>query len=441
MANKITINKRLTVRNGTAFDLYYRWKGMRYRPLLGYNLTPEEAQQEAITMIHKIQAGKFHMALEKGGSTLEDLLPLYWESFELKNRVDKVRPRGIIEQYLLPHFGTIPLQEIKPDHGHQYLLARHGKGASAGTIRREWQVLMRILNLAVLYEKLDKNRLQAVEVPEGDKRDRVADSQEIQAIGNVASSELWRIMLVGLHTGLRESKILAIDRVWIKLRDDGYWLCLPKAATTLKGNPPMIPLNTIALAALDHDVPSLSTGQVFRRWQNPRSFKRQWTKACRDAQVADLHFHDLRHTFATRLQRLGVDYEVRQALLGHKMPGMTARYSHGGPEWEAKIREAVKKLSDEMSDGLFGGFDKIRNVLKNWSGKRDLNPRPSPWQGDALPLSYSRSFEDIPLDSSRHFIACQMFLYDYRGIRVIKRSGLQSDKRKANDILQPKERE
>jgi hypothetical protein len=28
---------------------------------------------------------------------------------------------------------------------------------------------------------------------------------------------------------------------------------------------------------------------------------------------------------------------------------------------------------------------------ENWSGKRDLNPRPSPWQGDALPLSYSRS--------------------------------------------------
>ena len=25
-----------------------------------------------------------------------------------------------------------------------------------------------------------------------------------------------------------------------------------------------------------------------------------------------------------------------------------------------------------------------------WSGKRDSNPRHSPWQGDALPLSYSR---------------------------------------------------
>src|SRR5436190_23775623 len=25
-----------------------------------------------------------------------------------------------------------------------------------------------------------------------------------------------------------------------------------------------------------------------------------------------------------------------------------------------------------------------------WSGKRDSNPRPRPWQGRALPLSYSR---------------------------------------------------
>lgn len=28
--------------------------------------------------------------------------------------------------------------------------------------------------------------------------------------------------------------------------------------------------------------------------------------------------------------------------------------------------------------------------LKNWSGRRDSNSRPSPWQGDALPLSHFR---------------------------------------------------
>src|SRR5271168_2556175 len=31
-----------------------------------------------------------------------------------------------------------------------------------------------------------------------------------------------------------------------------------------------------------------------------------------------------------------------------------------------------------------------RRRRAEWSGRRDLNSRPSPWQGDALPLSYSR---------------------------------------------------
>ena len=30
---------------------------------------------------------------------------------------------------------------------------------------------------------------------------------------------------------------------------------------------------------------------------------------------------------------------------------------------------------------------------RNWSGKRDSNPRLRPWQGRTLPLSYSRSLE------------------------------------------------
>jgi hypothetical protein len=36
--------------------------------------------------------------------------------------------------------------------------ARLDEGATAGTGRREWQVLNRILNVAVRYEKLDRIR-------------------------------------------------------------------------------------------------------------------------------------------------------------------------------------------------------------------------------------------------------------------------------------------
>ena len=47
------------------------------------------------------------------------------------------------------------------------------------------------------------------------------------------------------------------------------------------------------------------------------------------------------------------------------------------------------------------GSNQTKLSGEDWSGKGDLNPRPSPWQGDALPLSYSRSFFfQAELDSS-----------------------------------------
>src|SRR5207248_482518 len=39
-------------------------------------------------------------------------------------------------------------------------------------------------------------------------------------------------------------------------------------------------------------------------------------------------------------------------------------------------------------------------IGNRWSGRRDLNSRPSPWQGDALPLSYSRLEQTDSSDSS-----------------------------------------
>jgi hypothetical protein len=38
---------------------------------------------------------------------------------------------------------------------------------------------------------------------------------------------------------------------------------------------------------------------------------------------------------------------------------------------------------------------------QDWSGRRDLNSRPSPWQGDALPLSYSRFSTSFDSKDSR----------------------------------------
>lgn len=62
-----------------------------------------------------------------------------------------------------------------------------------------------------------------------------------------------------------------------------------------------------------------------KRFRDP---KVGFMKAVRLAGIPKIRFHDLRHTFATRLVREGVDLITVQHLLGHATITMTARYAH-----------------------------------------------------------------------------------------------------------------
>ena len=55
---------------------------------------------------------------------------------------------------------------------------------------------------------------------------------------------------------------------------------------------------------------------------------------------------------------------------------------------------------------------------KEWSGKRDLNSRPPPWQGDALPLSYSRinGASEWARTTDTRIFSPLLYQLSYRGI-------------------------
>lgn len=74
---------------------------------------------------------------------------------------------------------------------------------------------------------------------------------------------------------------------------------------------------------------------------NASNISRSLNLALEKAKMTDFHFHDLRHTCATRMVQAGVDLYKVQRLLGHKSPIMTQRYAHHYPE---SLRDGVEVL-------------------------------------------------------------------------------------------------
>ncbi|MBM3802115.1 MAG: hypothetical protein FJW26_07350 [Acidimicrobiia bacterium] len=73
-----------------------------------------------------------------------------------------------------------------------------------------------------------------------------------------------------------------------------------------------------------------------------------WMKYLRKAGIRNLRWHDLRHTFASRLVMRGVDLYTVSKLMGHHSMEMTERYTHLAPNY---LKNAVDTL---VSDGQNG---------------------------------------------------------------------------------------
>jgi integrase len=100
--------------------------------------------------------------------------------------------------------------------------------------------------------------------------------------------------------------------------------------------------------------------------------------ACSEAGIQDLTFHDLRHTFASRLREAGVDGITRRDLLGHSTVEMSDDYTHSSAE--SRLR-AVQSIADYRKQD-YSKFTKIR-IRRLLFGSRvsckSLKRKPEGW--------------------------------------------------------------
>ena len=74
----------------------------------------------------------------------------------------------------------------------------------------------------------------------------------------------------------------------------------------------------------------------------PRRISYHMHRLLRKLEIHDIHFHSLRHTFATRALEAGIPIKYCSTMLGHASTGITENlYAHASEE---QLRKEIKKL-------------------------------------------------------------------------------------------------
>ncbi len=116
----------------------------------------------------------------------------------------------------------------------------------------------------------------------------------------------------------------------------------------------------------------------------PSHLSERFRELAEKAGVKDFRFHDLRHTFCSRLVMAGVDIRTVQVLARHKEIRMTLRYAHLS---EDHTRQAIERLIPEGSGtGTSTAISEIPEVAEikemqgNGGGVWESNPPAHFWQ-------------------------------------------------------------
>ena len=209
-----------------------------------------------------------------------------------------------------------------------YRAARRGdrqpKPLNQQTVNREITLLRAAMNhVASLYEvAVPRLKWKMLFFDEPSPRSRYLTFEEWAVLLEAAHQSVKPILICAVTTGLRKSNILKLD--WSQVN-----LSARRITLKVKGDKNHQPRITALLFAALSTIPHRKGG-VF----DATNFEKRWDKAVSDSGLADLRFHDLRHTFASWARQSGADIADVKEALGHSDISMTMRYAHIKPDAE-----------------------------------------------------------------------------------------------------------
>ena len=304
----------------------------------------------------EVAEGKWFERLPGEDRTFAEMMTKYMEEHSARNKAPRSHVRDkSLRDHLVAHFGDLTLAEITPSRISGYKTKRRGEGASPRTLNYELALMSHAFNLAIKeWEWVRENPVAKVSKEKVNNLiERWLTLEEEKKLLDSSLDWLREIMIFGIATGFRQSEILDLKWSLVDLSRRTITILEQKNQGT-----DTLPLNERALNILKERSRKRPDGTEFVFCTQKgtrigsRNLLRAFYSALRKSKIAPLRFHDLRHTFATRLVQAGVDLYTVQKLGRWKNISMVMRYAHHYPESLRSGVEVLDRIGKKFSTNL-----------------------------------------------------------------------------------------
>ena len=344
------------------------------------SLTPDKARKQAEDLAAIVSRGNdpqqqkqdnarkaIDLAFDGFAKTfVDDCLKVRWKTSHKDGE-------ALLRLYATPVLGKKPLHEISRADIRSVLAPVRKKVA---TCRNLFAVLRRLFRWAVSEGVIDTSPIMGMEPPPlPAKRDRVLSDAELKLAWQ-ASDKLGypfgpfvRLLII---TGQRLEEVSGLE--WSELDKSGRRWVLP-AERAKNANASVVPLSNLAVNELDALAKRAKRkdgwprkGYVFSTTGETSISGHSRAKRRLDREIAKLaetekdlppiapwRYHDLRRTLATGMQRLGVRFEVTEAILNHvsgSKSGVAGVYQLH--DWGPEKKMALQAWADHVGSLLVG---------------------------------------------------------------------------------------